>query len=91
MRRILFLFHSEGPWKAYVVSAQTEANRGEPSYVDPNPGFITLSVLDNKNTRLEDGVIYGVTGSDIKFKINFNETIAKGASNKKCGSTCGIS
>ena len=75
-------FSSEGPWKAYVVSAQTEANRGEPSYVDPNPGFITLSVLDNKNTRLEDGVIYGVTGSDIKFKINFNETIAKGASNK---------
>lgn len=75
-------FSSEGPWKAYVVSAQIEANRGEPSYVDPNPGFITLSVLDNKNTRLEDGVIYGVTGSDIKFKINFNETIAKGASNK---------
>lgn len=43
-------FSSEGPWKAYVVSAQTEANRGEPSYVDPNPGFITLSVLDNKVT-----------------------------------------
>lgn len=75
-------FSSEGPWKAYVVNSQTEAERGDPSFTDPNPGFINLSVLDSKNTRLENGVIHGVTGSDIKFKINFNGTIAKNAPNR---------
>ena len=29
MQQSLFHFSSEGPWKAYVVNAQTEADRGD--------------------------------------------------------------
>ena len=43
----------------------------------PNRGFISLSVSDTENTSQDEkGVIHGVTGSDIKFDINFNGTIA---------------
>lgn len=76
-------FSSEGPWKAYVVNAQTEADRGDPPYTDPNRGFISLSVSDTENTSQDEkGVIHGVTGSDIKFDINFNGTIAADAPNR---------
>ena len=39
---------------------------------------------------MKKGVIHGVTGSDIKFDISFNGTIAADA-NRKCDSACGIS
>lgn len=76
-------FPSDGPWKAYVVNAETEAERGDPSYKDPNPGFIYLSVSDNKNTSQDEkGVIHGVTDSDINFDINFDGTITENDPNR---------
>lgn len=77
-------FSSEGPWKAYVVSSQTEADRGDPNFTDPPSEFIYLSVLDGNNTEWDEetGVIHGVTGSDIKFRINFKGTIAENAPNR---------
>ncbi len=72
-------FSSEGPWKAYVVNEKTELREGDPVFTDPNPGFITLGIA-SKNTKLDaDGVIYGETGSDIKFDILFH---GSGDSNK---------
>lgn len=56
-------FPSEGPWKAYVIKRY-------------NADGITLSVTSNK-TELKDDpeygkAIYGKTGSEIDFKVNFS-------------------
>lgn len=50
-------FQSEGPWKAYVVAQQNGAG-------------ITLSA--SGGSELQDGTIYGKTGSVIDFNVNFN-------------------
>ena len=50
-------FQSEGPWKAYVVAQDNGAS-------------ITLSA--SGGSELQDGTIYGKTGSVIDFNVNFN-------------------
>lgn len=50
-------FQSEGPWKAYVVAQDNGAG-------------ITLSA--SGGSELQDGTIYGKTGSVIDFNVNFN-------------------
>lgn len=50
-------FQSEGPWKAYVVAQENGAG-------------ITLSA--SGESELQDGTIYGKTGSVIDFNVNFN-------------------
>ena len=53
-------FPSEGEWRAYVVR----------SYPSGSDSIITLAATGSM-TRLENGVIYGNTGSDIDFNIKF--------------------
>ena len=82
MQQSLFLFHPR-TLESVCCKCTNRADRGDPPYTDPNRGFISLSVSDTENTSQDEkGVIHGVTGSDIKFDINFNGTIAADAPNR---------